>query len=95
MIEGEISVGWTTFILGSCILAIVLQFIYFIKSRCIWRWVKLTTGITLLFVAAVYAHLLLSRTHIIPVEFIRMVVILLVWNLIAAGIVGLARLKYE
>lgn len=95
MIEGELSMGWSGFILASCVVGCVLQFVYFFKSKCIWRWVKLTTGITLLFVAAIYTHLLLSRTHIIPVEYIRMVVILLVWNLLAAGIVGLARLKYE
>lgn len=95
MIEGELSMGWSLFILGSCIFAVALQFIYFFKSKVIWRWVKLGAGLSLTFVAGIYAHLLLSRTHIIPVEFIRMVVILLVWTFIAAGIVGLARLKYE
>jgi hypothetical protein len=95
MIEGELSMGWAAFILFSCILGIVLQYIYFFKSNCVWRWVKLSMGSALLFVALVYTHLLFSHTHVIPVELIRMVVILLVYSIIAAGIVGLARLRYE
>jgi hypothetical protein len=84
-------------LVGIALLAItggVLNLWAFKLERSVWRWIKLSYATSVLLIAAVYGHLILSGTHLIPVEVVRWVNILLLTTIVASGALGVSRVKY-
>lgn len=80
-------------ILGLCFISIALNLIYFVKSKQVWRWIKLVYAINNSLLAGYMITALAGYTLGILAQYAMLILLML--NITAGAVLSLYRIKYE